>query len=54
MKTLIVISLELPTPDDIVEVLEHLDPPNIPYFDRNVRIVVHHDVDAVIKFLEEE
>lgn len=54
MKALVVITLELPEPDDIVEVLDHIDPPNIPHFDRDVRIVVHHDVDDVIKFLDAE
>ncbi len=53
MKALFVISVDLPSPEATVTVMNHLDPPNIPYFDGQVRIVVGSDVDDTIKFLDE-
>jgi hypothetical protein len=52
MKALIVVSVDLPNPDEAVTVLEHLDPPTIPYFDGEVRLVVGTDVADTIKFLD--
>ena len=52
MRTLIVVSVDLPNPDSVVGVLEHLDPPTIPYFAGEVRVVVGTDVDETIKFLD--
>jgi hypothetical protein len=54
MKALIVISVDLPNPEATVEIIEHLDPPTIPYFTGELRVVVGTDVDDTIKFLEEE
>ena len=53
MKALFVISVDLPYPDATVEVMEQLDPPTIPYFAGEVRVVVGTDVDDTIKFLDE-
>lgn len=53
MKTLFVISVNLPHPDAVIEVMEHLDPPGIPYFAGEVRVVVGTDVDDTVKFLDE-
>jgi hypothetical protein len=53
MKALVVISVDLPNPESSVDVLEHLDPPTIPYFTGEVRLVVGPDVDDTIKFLDE-
>jgi len=53
LKALIVISVDLPDPEASVPVLEHLDPPTIPYFAGEVRLVVGTDVDDTIKFLDE-
>jgi hypothetical protein len=53
MKALFVISLDLPSPDSVVQVMEHLDPPEIPHFAGEVRVVVGADVDETIKFLDE-
>ena len=52
MKCLIVVSVDLPCPDDAVKVISHMDPPKIPYFDGAVRVVVGSDVDATIEFLD--
>lgn len=53
MRALIVVSLELPNPEAAVDVLEHMDPPEIPYFAGQIRLVVGTDVDDTIKFLDE-
>jgi hypothetical protein len=53
MKALVVISVDLPNPEESVVVLQHLDPPTIPYFDGEVRLVVGDDVKDTIKFLDE-
>lgn len=54
MKTLIVISIDLPKANLIGDVLGYIDPPKVPYFDGTCRVVVGTDVDDVIKFLDEE
>lgn len=54
MKTLIVISVDLPEANRIADVLGYINPPKIPYFDGQVRTVVGTDVDDTIKFLEEK
>jgi hypothetical protein len=52
MKCLIVLSVNMPTPEALPEILAHIDPPTIPYFGDEVRIVVGTDVDDTIDFLE--
>jgi hypothetical protein len=54
MKTLIVITVDLPKANRIADVLGYIDPPRIPYFNGEVRVVVGTDVDDTIKFLDEE
>jgi hypothetical protein len=55
VKTLVVILFDIPTPDDLVEVINHIDPPTIPYFDGHVRIVPDPIiVVAVTDFLDDK
>jgi len=53
MEVLIVVSVDVPNPDAVATVLQHMDPPGIPYFDGQVRVVVGTDVADTIKFLDE-
>ena len=53
MKALFVVSIDLPYPEAVVDVMAHLDPPTIPHFAGDVRVVVGPDVDDVVKFLDE-
>lgn len=53
MRALIVVSVDLPDPEATAVVLEHMDPPSIPFFTGDVRVVVGTDVDDTIKFLDE-
>ena len=52
MKCLIVVSVDLPGPNDVAKVLEHMDPPKVPYFAGAVRVVVGSDVEDTIEFLD--
>jgi hypothetical protein len=52
MKALVVLTVDLPTPDDVVDVLEHIDPPNVPHFAGDARIVVGPYVDVVLNYLD--
>lgn len=55
MKVLVVVSIEIPHPDNIVDVLDHIDPPKIPFFDGQVRIVPEPVViKTLLQFLDEE
>ena len=52
---LIVLRLNVESPEKIVKVLEHMDPPTIPGFVDELRIVVgEENVDEVIEFLDED
>ena len=39
MKTLVVVTVDLPEPEDITKVLDHMDCPKMPHFAGTVRIV---------------
>jgi hypothetical protein len=52
MKCLIVLSVDLPEPEEVVGVLKQIDPPTIPYFSGEVRVVVGTAVDETIAFLD--
>lgn len=54
MKTIVVISLDMSSPADIVTVLDHIDPPSIPFFSGDVRISVGDDAKHVIDWLDED
>jgi UDP-glucose 4-epimerase len=53
MKALVVISVDIPNPDAILDVIRHLDPPNIVHFDGTVRVVVGESVAETVEFLDE-
>lgn len=53
MKTIVVIVLNLPTPEDIITVLEHINPPQIPFFGNEVRIVIDPHATELLEWLEE-
>jgi hypothetical protein len=40
VKAIVVISLDLDSPDDLTGVLEHIDPPRIPHFGNEVRVAI--------------
>ena len=53
MKCLIVLSVDLPNPDAVITVLDHIDPQKIPYFDNVIRVIVGQDVEDTVAFLDE-
>lgn len=54
MKAIIVVSVDLPTPEHAVDVLTAMDPPSIPHFAGEVRVSVGEDAQRVIDWLDEE
>lgn len=53
MKTLLVLTLELPEPEDIAAVLAHIDPPTIPHFTGTARIVVEPVASQLEDYLDQ-
>ena len=51
---LVVLSFQLDDPDDIIQVLENINPPHLPYFRGEVRVVVGTDATDTIQFLDGE
>lgn len=54
MKAIIVISLELPEPDNIIDALDHIKPPSIPHFAGKVRVAIDPEATTVIRWLDDE
>lgn len=52
MKTIIVLTFDMPEPDSIVEIIEHLNPPSIPHFVGEVRISIDPWASVVEAFLD--
>jgi hypothetical protein len=53
MKVIVVISVDVPTPGDITQVLEYLDPQSIPHFAGKVRIAIEPVATQVETWLDE-
>jgi len=51
---LIAISFKVSDPKDIPPIIDAINPPSLPNFSGEVRVVAGTDVDDVIKFLDEE
>lgn len=54
MKILLVVSLEMPDAEHVIDVLDRIDPPSLPWFDSEVRIVLPEHVEKVLAFMDEE
>lgn len=52
MKALLVLTLELPDPEAIVATLEAVNPPSVPHFAGDVRIVVEPHASTVTTWLD--
>ena len=52
MKAIIVLSVDLPKPEDAVKIIKAIDPPNIPFFTGEARIAVGPDAQHVINYLD--
>jgi hypothetical protein len=51
---LVVVSFNVPEPEDVPKIIEALNPPSLPMFAGNVRIVVGTDVAEVVQFLDKD
>lgn len=54
MKAILVLSMEVNTPDDVVTAITHMDPPNIPGFAGDLRIAVDDVAARVEAWLDED
>lgn len=54
MKVLIVLSLEVPEPEEVATALLHIDPPSIPGFSGQARIVVDPHATTVEEWLDSD
>lgn len=54
MKAIIVVTVDLPTPEDAATVLEAMNPPSIPHFLGEVRVAVGEHAQRVIDWLDED
>lgn len=52
MKALVVLTVDLPDAEAVVEVLHHIEPPTVPHFAGDVRIVVEPHASAVTTWLD--
>lgn len=52
IRTIVVLSFDLPTPEAAAEVLNAIDPPRLPHFAGEVRIAVDDAAVAVIEWLD--
>lgn len=53
-RTLVVLSLDLPMPESITDVLADIDPPNLPYSNGVVRVVTEPYASRVEMWLDAE
>lgn len=54
MKALVCLTIDLPDVEDIGEVLRAIDPPNVPFFDKEIRVVLEPHATAVTTWLDKE
>jgi len=47
------LTFDVPRPDCAVEILTAVDPPSLPHFDEQVRIVVGTEVNNLVSWLDE-
>jgi hypothetical protein len=53
MKALIVLTFNVPTPDDLGEVLLAIDPPSLPHFEGNARVTVDPYATEIERWLDQ-
>lgn len=52
MRIAIVLTFDIPDPETVPSIIEAIDPPNLPHFDGNARIVVEPEVDELVGWLD--
>ena len=53
MRLAVGLTFDVPRPDCAVEILTAVDPPSLPHFDEQVRIVVGTEVNNLVSWLDE-
>lgn len=54
MRAIIVVSVEVPEPEDLQTALSAMDVTNIPFFAHEVRVAIEPTAQAVIEWLDDE
>lgn len=54
MKVIIVLSFEVPGPEDVASILHTINPPKLPFFTGEARIAVGRNATTVIEWLDDE
>jgi len=52
MRVLYVVTCEIPSPDEVAEPLKAMDPPALPYFAGEVRVVIEPTATQVLRWLD--
>lgn len=50
---LIVISCQVADPEEVVAIVKHIDPPTVPHFAGDIRVVAGANVAEVVAFMDE-
>lgn len=53
MRAILVLSFDLPTPEEVCDLLDALNPPMLPFFAGEARIAVEPHASAVTRWLDE-
>jgi hypothetical protein len=54
VRAIVVLTFDLPSPDDVVQVLKAIDPPHLPHFAGDARVAVDPEASAVLEWLDAE
>jgi hypothetical protein len=54
MRVLLVLTFDIPDPEDVVAVVRRIDPPSIPHFAGTVDVVVEPHATELIDWLNED
>lgn len=52
MRALIVLSVDVPDPENLPEVIRHINPPGVPYFEGEQRVAIDPPATHVLDYLE--
>ena len=51
MRAIVVLEFDLPSPDDLAEVVKAIDPPRLPHFSGTAHVAIQESAAAVVDYL---
>ena len=51
MRAIVVLEFDLPSPDDLAEVVKAIDPPRLPHIGGEVHVAIRESAAAVVDYL---